>query len=126
MAQAQRLVKRQQIEALAAFAGNLAARPELAHVLDKLNSDAMLDEYADAVSAPASIIRSDDEVAKIRAAQAQQQAQAQQMQQAQALANGAKTLSETDTSGDNGLTQLLGGGMGGVSPIAPVGGGLLQ
>ncbi|TDX30765.1 head-to-tail connecting protein [Modicisalibacter xianhensis] len=105
MAQAQKLVGVGAIERLAGFVGNLAgADPE---VLDKLDLEQMVDQYGQSVSAPPDIIRSDEDVQERRRQRAQQ-AQAQQMAQAgMQAAQGAKLLSETDTSTENGLTALM-------------------
>lgn len=106
LAQAQKMAGTQAIQRTAEFAGNLAQGfPE---ILDKVNADDMLDEFHEMVGAPVNNIRSDEEVAQIRAARqeaqrAQQQAQQVAMQQqleAQGLDNqhkvlqGAKTASE--------------------------------
>ncbi|NIV35622.1 MAG: hypothetical protein GWN58_41070, partial [Anaerolineae bacterium] len=77
---------------------------------------ASVEEYADAVGAPASIMTSEEMLA------AEQEAQAQQMGELQAqqgmamagesigqVADAAKTLSETDTAGQNLLTDMAGG-----------------
>lgn len=69
--------------------------PEL---LDKIDTDQMVDVLATGVGAPGSVIRSDEEVAQIRqqrlAAQQQQLAMQQQMQQAQIEETQARTLNQ--------------------------------
>lgn len=113
MAQAQKLLSTSGIERLASFVGNLAAvKPE---VLDKLNMDELVDEYANALGVKPDLVRTDEEVASIRESRAQAQAQAQAAEQTAIAAQGAKTLSETDTTGDNALTRLLGGLSGAVA-----------
>lgn len=105
LAQAQRMVAVTGIERLAGFAGQLSTVwPEARH---KLNPAEALDEYAESMGTSPRIIRSDDEVQQMVAAEQQaiqQQAQAEQMQQA---AQTAKTASETDMQGDNALSNLL-------------------
>lgn len=106
LAQAQRLIETSTIGDTAAFVGSLIeAFPTAA---DKFDADQAIDEFHDSIGAPASIIRSDDEVAAIR----QQRQQAQQQQQAieamNQAAQGAKLLSETETNPDNLLGQLFG------------------
>jgi hypothetical protein len=106
LAQAQKAVATSSIEATAGFTMNLAQVDP--NVIDKLDTDQMVDEYAKAKGVPPSTIRSDDDVAALRK---QRQAAAQQQQQMEQMANmveSAKTLSETDTSGDNALTNLTG------------------
>ena len=71
LTQMQRMIGIGQIERTASFVGGLiAAFPEIG---DKLNTDGMVDEYADRAGAPAKIIRSDDDVEAMRAARAQAQ-----------------------------------------------------
>jgi len=105
MAQAQKLVGVGAIERMASFVGNLAAADP--SVIDKLDLDQTVDQYSQAVSAPPDIIRSDDDVAAIREERAEAQRAQQQAEAGQAAVQGAKTLSETDTQGDNGLTALM-------------------
>jgi hypothetical protein len=116
LAQAQRAVAIGGIERVVGFIGQLAGIDP--QVLDKLDRDQAVDEVAKAIGAPPHIIRSDKEVEALRAerAQAQQAAQAAQQQQQGMMqaVQGAKLLSETDTGGKNGLTdvmQAMGGGL---------------
>lgn len=111
LAQAQRAIATGSVEATAAFTLNLAeANPS---VLDKLNFDEMVDEYALAKGASPKIIRTDREVAAIRAdRQEKQQAALQQQVSAQA-ADTAKTLSETETEEGNALDGVTGAIQGG-------------
>lgn len=108
LAAAQKLLGIANIERFVGFVGNIAAvRPD---ALDKLDVDQTIDEYGDKVGVPPRIIRSDDKVAAIRAARAQQEQMAQAAAMAPALrdtASAAKTLSEADTSGGNALSRLL-------------------
>tara|TARA_R110000868_G_scaffold411706_1_gene707769 strand:- start:9628 stop:11298 length:1671 start_codon:yes stop_codon:yes gene_type:complete len=107
LAQAQKAADLGSVERLWAFAGNVAAvRPD---VLDKLDPDESIDVYADKVGAPAAIVVSDDQVAKIRQARAQKEQAAQAMATATVAADGAKTLSETEVGGGrNALQSVLG------------------
>jgi hypothetical protein len=106
MAQAQKLVATAGIERFVGFAGNLAqAYPE---ILDKIDMDQVVDEYGDMLGVPQKIVRPDEVVAAIR----QQRAEAAQRQQmadnlAQA-AQGAKLLSEADTTRESMLSRALG------------------
>lgn len=102
-----------------AFAANLVAVTKDPTIFDKIDSDQAIDEYMEAVGAPARIVRSDEAVAAMRAQRAQQQ----QVQQLAAMAKPAsdaatayKTLSETvpqDGSAAEGLANVLGQSMGG-------------
>lgn len=106
LAQAQKAVATSGVERFAGFVGNLAAvKPD---VLDKFDTDQAVDEYADALGVSPRIVRSDDDVAKIRQARAEQEQAAQAAQMAQVAAQGAETLSRTDLRGDNALTRMLG------------------
>jgi hypothetical protein len=106
LAQAQKALGVAGIERVVGFAGNLAGiYPD---IVDKLNLDQAVDEYAGMSGVPPTIIRSDDEVGQIRKARADA-AQAEAMnQQMLAGIQGAKLLSETDVSNDNALTALVG------------------
>ena len=102
LAQAQKAVATGSMERLAGFIGNLSAvKPE---VLDKLNSDQTVDEYADMLGVPPGVIMSDDEVEGIRSARQQQQAAMQAAETAKVGAEAvnqgaqaAKVLSEADS-----------------------------
>ncbi len=107
MAQAQKLVGLAGVERYARFAGQIASFN--AESLDKTDMDQMLDVYSDITGIPPGIVRTDDQVAALRqsrsqAAQVQQRGE-QMMQGSQT----AKNLSETDTEGQNALTDLLKG-----------------
>lgn len=107
MAQAQKLLSVTGIERIATFVANLAAiAPDM---LDKLDLDQLVDELADSLGVPSAIIRTDEAVAALRQARENAKQQAAQAEQVTQAATAAKTLSETDTSGDNGLTQLMRG-----------------
>lgn len=95
-----RMVGLGQIERTFAFVGNvMGAFPEAG---DKLNVDETIDEYADRAGTPAKLIRSDEDVAKIRAGRAQQK-QMEQMaamaQPAQQAADAARLMSEAALNG---------------------------
>jgi hypothetical protein len=77
-------------------------------VLHKLDADQTVDIIADMTGAPPSMIRSDEVVAKIRAAEAKAQQAQQQQAAAQQMIQGARDLSQTDMSGENALTKLVG------------------
>ncbi|SBW12685.1 putative tail protein [uncultured Alphaproteobacteria bacterium] len=106
LAQAQKMVDASSIERMATFIGNLAGVAP--SVVDKLDADQAVDEYARIIGANARIIVSDDKAAKIRSARAQQQAQAQQAQLAAQAIAGAKQMSETSIDGTNLLGRIAG------------------
>ncbi len=114
MAQAQRAIGTSSLERISAFVGNLAAaKPE---VLDKLDTDQLVDQYAEMLGVPPKVVIPDGDVEVIRAQRAQAQQQQMQMEQMQQAAQGAKTLSEADTGNESVLSSIL-GGMGG--PMGP-------
>jgi hypothetical protein len=78
-------------------------------ILDKADIDQAADVVGDMLGVPSSIIRPDDKVDGIRQARAQQQAAAAKAALAEQASKAAKNLSETDVSGDNGLTRVLRG-----------------
>ncbi|WP_445505017.1 portal protein [Microvirga sp. G4-2] len=107
LAQAQKAVAVGGIERLVGFVGNLAAaRPD---VLDKVDFDQAIDEYSDSLGTPPALVRSDDAVKEIRAANAAAAQQAQAAAAMPAAAQSAKVLSEARTSdGGSILDQVLG------------------
>lgn len=111
LAQAQRSAMTAGFERLSAFAGNLSAvNPG---VLDNIDFDEMIDEYADLLGVPAKIIVPYAKVLQIRAQRAKQQQQASAMKATMASVQAAQTLSQTDTGGGiNALQAMLGNGGG--------------
>lgn len=106
MAQAQKLIGTKGVERFMSFAGSLMeAFPDVRHKVDAMQA---LDEYGNATGVNPKIVRSDDEAKASMQAEQQQAQQAQAMAMAQQAAQGAKLLSETDTSSNNALTQALG------------------
>lgn len=107
MAQAQKSIGVSAIERFVGFVGQVAqAKPE---VLDKLDTDQLVDSYADSVGVSPTVVVPDEVVAQIRQQRAQQAQMAQQMQMAQMAVQGAKDLSQTSTEGQNALTAMAGG-----------------
>lgn len=111
--QVQRMVRLGQIDRALMFLRNTAeiVGPD---VLDGFDYDQAWDEYAEGVGLPPKIVRSKPERIKRRQARAQAAAQQQQAEQAAMEVQGAKTLSETDTGGQNALTDLMRSVSGGV------------
>ncbi len=108
LTQMQRAVGVGQIERTVGFVGNLAAaKPD---VLDKLDTDELVDEYASRAGVPAAIIRSQKDVDAIRGERAKQQAAqnaAAMMPAAKDGADAARLLSETDVRGSSLLDRML-------------------
>jgi hypothetical protein len=105
MHQAQKSAGLAGIDRFIGFTGEVAAFDP--GVLDKIDSDQLIDEYAEITGVPPRIVRSDEDVEELRLAK--QQA-AQQQQQMEVLAQGAgvaKDLSQADMGGNNALNALI-------------------
>jgi hypothetical protein len=106
LAQAQKMVGTTAISQTAQFIGNLAgANPA---VLDIFDFDEAAIEYAELVGVSPKIMRSKDEVAKLRQDRAEAQQRQQQMEQTQQMVSGAKVLSDTKVGTNSALDSLLG------------------
>lgn len=105
LAQAQQMVGVTAIERTVGFVAELsAAFPDARH---KLNAQQAVDDYANAMGVSPHIIRSDDETAEI-IRQEQEAIQKQQMaEQMQQSVDMAQQASQMDTSGQNGLTDVM-------------------
>lgn len=108
LAQAQRAVEGSAIERAIGFAGTVANIKQDPSSLDLLDTDNALREYFKVTAVPPALIRSDDAVQAIREQRAQAQQQAQMEQQLGTAIEGVKVLSQTDTGGNNALTQMAG------------------
>lgn len=104
LAQTQKLVGTISLERFTGFVTNLSA--VFPGVLHKVDADQVVDEYASATGISPDVVRSDDEVAEIRAAEAKAQQAAMAAQQNAMAAQNVQTLSKADMSGDNALTRL--------------------
>jgi hypothetical protein len=105
MAQAQKMAGLAAMERGYAFIASQAeAKPE---VLDKWDADEAADQYADMIGLPAKVIRSDDDVADIRARRAQAEQQAAEMEAAQATAGMARDLGQTPIDDGTALNALM-------------------
>jgi len=108
LAQAQKATFAQPIERLFGSALSVAQATQNPEMLDKLDFDQAIDELGTAWGVPARVVRSDDHVAAIRQARAQQ---AQQQQALQAVSEGAaaaKNLAQAPMDEDNALSRLAG------------------
>jgi hypothetical protein len=95
LAQAQRAVSAAGADRLLGTVSSLAAiKPD---IVDKIDSDQIVDMYGEMFGVDPKIIVPDDKVAEIRAARAQAQQAQQQAEAAPAMANTAKAVSGIDT-----------------------------
>lgn len=105
LAQAQQAVGLASVDRLLGTVGNIAAvKPD---ILDKIDTDQVVDVYADMLGVDPSLIVADENVVIIRAQRAEQQAAAQQAAMLPEMAKTAKTLADADTGGKNALTDAL-------------------
>lgn len=105
MAQAQKLIGISGIERFAGFVQNTAGVDP--RVLDKVDTDQLIDVYGDMLSIPASIVRSDDDVEAIRAQKAQAEQAAAAAEQMNQVSQSVKNLGQADVGGDTALTDML-------------------
>jgi hypothetical protein len=128
MAQAQKLVG---LSGLERFAQNIIAVAGVdPTVLDKVDRDELIDQFADSLGVPTKIIIADEVVQQIRAARAAESKKAQDAAIMAENAKTAQTLAATDTTKRSALSDLMAGAgtMPGMAPEPDenVYGGLLQ
>ncbi len=105
LAQSQKLVGTLTLEQFVTFVGGMAQmRPE---TLDKVDFDQLVDEYADMLGVPASVVVSDEMVAQVRQARAQQVAAQTMMATAEQGGRAAKELASATVGDGNMLDQIL-------------------
>lgn len=96
LAQAQRAVGLASYDRAIATVGAIAGAKQDPTVWDKLDTDQILDEYTDALGLPPRTVRSDEQVAAIRAERAKKEQAAQSLAAAQSMADTAATASQVD------------------------------
>lgn len=107
LAQAQRAVAASGLDRLGMAVGQLAQiKPE---VVDKLNADKAVDNYADMYGVDPEVVFSDEEVAAVRQQRAQQQQMQEQAAMAQGAAETAKSASEVDTQNIGDIMDMFSG-----------------
>lgn len=105
LAYAQRAAGASALERFFGFTGNLvAAYPQVKH---KININAGMDFYADAIGVPAEIMVSDEDASTAAQAEAQAAQAPQQATAARDMAASAELLSRTDTARPSALNYLL-------------------
>ena len=107
LAQAQQMIGLGALDRMLGTVAQLATGSQDPSVWDKVDKDQAIDRYADMLGTDPTIIVSDDKVAEIREARSKQQAAMTQAAVAPGLASAAKDLSQADTSGKNGLTDIM-------------------
>lgn len=110
MAQSMKLLGIQGIERLVQFAGSLAGGDPNSPILRKIDMEETLDQYAQMVGVPPSIIRDREQVAAINAQEQQSQQMAQMPQVAAAAKDGAQAaqaLANTQVTDPSALSQMV-------------------
>lgn len=106
LAQAQRAIGTNSVDRFVTSLGAVASiKPE---VLDKLDADRWADAYGDMLGIDPELIVPGEQVALIRKQRAEAAQAQMQMQALQGAAGAAKDLSQTDTGGQNALTDVMG------------------
>lgn len=105
MAQAQKMVNIAGMERFATFVTNLAAIDPAVTI--KANTDYMIEDYADALSQPPRVLRTDEEVAAIREEQRRMAAAQQRAENAKNLSGAVKGLATAPMDQDNALKRLV-------------------
>lgn len=107
LAQTQKTVAINSLQGVFQFAGFLAGM--VPDIMDRVDPDEALVQYADMVGTPLEIIRSDEDVAAIRQNRAQQQQEQAQMQKDAAAVQAAQQMSQTQLGGGSLLDAAVGG-----------------
>lgn len=105
MHQAQKAAGLAGMDRLLSTAGELAGI--FPDIIDKIDSDQVIDEYGEITGVPPKIIRSDEEVAFIREQRAELEKAQAQMAAMSEGAGIARDLSQADMGGDNALNRLI-------------------
>jgi hypothetical protein len=93
------------IERLFAFVGNISA--VVNNAIDKIDTDATIEAYGEALHVPAKLLRNGRSLALVRQQRAQQEQAAAAAQTGQAAVDGAQTLSQTDVGGGQNALQAI-------------------
>jgi hypothetical protein len=105
MAIALKAIGRQGVDVFTGYVTQLSA--VVPAVLDKIDTDAMVDGYAEMTGIPPNMVVPDDKVAQIRQQKAEAVQQQQQMQMLQQGADTAKSLSQSSVDPSNALGALV-------------------
>ena len=76
-------------------------------VIDKVDIDQFVDVYSDRLGVPPDVVRSDEDVAQMRASRAEVQKQQAALENAREVTGAVKDLSEVDMSKDSALTRAI-------------------
>lgn len=112
LAQAQKMNRAQPIQAMLNLISAVGVAQQqsgqAANVFDKFNADQAIDEVGTDWGVPATVIRSDEEVAQIRQQRQAAAAQQQQMQALEMASKTAKNLAQSPLDEQNALSAIVG------------------
>lgn len=106
LAQAQKAVGTSGIERFVQFVGGVAQASQNPNVWDKVDTDQLIDDYADTVGVPPRLVIDDEAVAAKRAAEAEQQQQMQAASMMPAAADMMRAAGGVDMSKDTAFSRL--------------------
>ena len=107
MAQAQKLSDAAGLERFEMMVGDLVKVTGDPTVIDKVDIDQFVDVYSDRLGVPPDVVRSDEDVAQMRASRAEVQKQQAALENAREVTGAVKDLSEVDMSKDSALTRAI-------------------
>ena len=107
LAQAQKMIGTKSLEQFVAFGGSLIE--PFPTIADNMNTDEIIRIYAKWLGVPAEVINDEDTVEAIRQSRQAKENMAMNAEVGLQAAQGAKLMSETDTTKDSALTALMGG-----------------
>jgi hypothetical protein len=105
MAQAQKLIARGGVDSLMQFVLNMSQMKQ--DIVDKIDFDQLIEEYADITGVSPKLLREDERVQEIRRAREQQEAQRALMENARGLAGSVKDLGTTPAPAGEGEQTVL-------------------
>ncbi len=108
MAQAQKILGVANKERFVGFIIKMAMETQNPDVLDSVDFDELVSEYADALGIEQKNLRTKEMIAQLRAGRQQAQQAQQQAAMAEQAASAAKNLSQADMSKDSALKRLVG------------------
>lgn len=116
LAQALKAIGRSGVDAWTGFALQVVA-PVVPDVVDKIDTDVLIERYADMTGVPPDLVRDDDQVAQLRQQRADLQKAQAAAQTIEQSAGAAKDLSDAKLDDNNALTAMLNAGAGGASGL---------
>lgn len=108
MHQAQKLIASGSVERFTGYVTNLVINTKDPTILDRVDTDKLIETYGEILNVPPGIVRSDEDVQGIKQGRAKAQERQAAVEQAQQASQAAKNLSQSEISpGQNALQALL-------------------